>query len=211
MGRDVTISRSAENVRAPRQGRSQKRVDQILEAARSIIAQKGSAGLTISEIAGVADVTAGSMYQYFPGKAAVIHALAERSLEKLEAIFGALLEREPRSREAFAAMLADLLEDYHQFFCDDPVIRDIWAGVGSDKSLADLNQSASERLVQQLLPIVAALYPNRDLKSLSINLRLSLSFGDAATETALYADAETSRALIDQAKRFLMHFWLDVL
>ena len=47
-------------VRVPRQQRSRDRVEAILEAARALIGEKGSAGLKIQEIAERAKITAGS-------------------------------------------------------------------------------------------------------------------------------------------------------
>lgn len=69
--------------RTPIQNRSKKKVQQILDATVEIIAEKGSAGLSITWIAKRAGVTAGSMYQYFPNKDAIVYALAEFYLEEI--------------------------------------------------------------------------------------------------------------------------------
>ena len=68
-------------VRSPQQQRSKQRSEQILAAARAIILQKGCANLTISEIAAVAGVTPGSMYQYYRNKAAIVLALGQYYVE----------------------------------------------------------------------------------------------------------------------------------
>lgn len=65
----------------PRQARSRATFGAILDAAARILVAEGYAGLTTNRIAEVAGVGIASLYEYFPGKEAVIAALAERELE----------------------------------------------------------------------------------------------------------------------------------
>ena len=76
--------------RQPAQERSRKRVDAILQAAKELISEKGSAQLKIHEIAERADVTPASIYQYFPSKNSISHALAERSFGQMQEIIQAI-------------------------------------------------------------------------------------------------------------------------
>ncbi len=54
-------------------------VEIILEGASRVLAADGLAGFTTSKVADVAGVSVGSLYQYFPNKAAMIAALIERA------------------------------------------------------------------------------------------------------------------------------------
>jgi len=62
----------------PQQARSRATVDAILEAAADILIRQGSARLTTNRIAERAGVNIASLYQYFPGKDAIIAELRER-------------------------------------------------------------------------------------------------------------------------------------
>lgn len=55
-------------------------VDNIVEAAARILADRGWARLTTNDVAQVAGVSVGSLYQYFPNKLALVEAIRQRHL-----------------------------------------------------------------------------------------------------------------------------------
>jgi AcrR family transcriptional regulator len=59
----------------PRQSRSNALVAVILEAAAQVLAQQGAARFTTARVAERAGVSIGSLYQYFPNKAAILFRL----------------------------------------------------------------------------------------------------------------------------------------
>ncbi|MBN8888614.1 MAG: TetR/AcrR family transcriptional regulator [Rudaea sp.] len=67
--------------KAPQQQRSRATVDAIVEAAARILARRGWAGFTTNEVAAVAGVSVGSLYQYFPNKLALAEAIRRRHLD----------------------------------------------------------------------------------------------------------------------------------
>jgi AcrR family transcriptional regulator len=64
------------------QSRARQTIDAILEASARIVYRDGMANLTTNRIAEIAGVSIGSLYQYFPGKDAVLHALVQREFNK---------------------------------------------------------------------------------------------------------------------------------
>ncbi len=56
-------------------------VDVLLEATARILQTSGARKASTNEIARVAGVSVGSLYQYFPGKEALVAALIERKVE----------------------------------------------------------------------------------------------------------------------------------
>ena len=69
--------------RTPRQTRSRALVADILSAAARVFDEKGFEAATTNEIARVAGVSVGSLYQYFPSKASLVTALHERHAEEM--------------------------------------------------------------------------------------------------------------------------------
>ncbi|HEX7866405.1 MAG TPA: TetR/AcrR family transcriptional regulator [Variovorax sp.] len=69
--------------KAPTQQRSRVTVDVIVEAATRVLARRGWARFTTNEIAAVAGVSVGSLYQYFPDKLAIAEAIRERHLDEV--------------------------------------------------------------------------------------------------------------------------------
>jgi AcrR family transcriptional regulator len=69
----------------PRQERARLTVERILDAAARIFHEQGYAGTTTNEIADEAEVSVGSLYQYFPNKDAILVALTRRHIESARA------------------------------------------------------------------------------------------------------------------------------
>jgi AcrR family transcriptional regulator len=59
----------------PRQARSEASVAVILEAATQVLAKEGASRFTTARVAEKAGVSIGSLYQYFPNKAAILFRL----------------------------------------------------------------------------------------------------------------------------------------
>jgi AcrR family transcriptional regulator len=69
--------------KAPRQARSAATVETILAAAARVLRRQSLAGFNTNRVAEVAGVSVGSLYQYFPNKAALVAALIDREQERL--------------------------------------------------------------------------------------------------------------------------------
>ncbi|MEY4519919.1 MAG: hypothetical protein RLZZ499_2519, partial [Cyanobacteriota bacterium] len=69
--------------RQPQQQRSQKRVEQILDAAAIIFDQVGFEAATTHAISSQAKTAVGSLYQFFPDKLAIFNALELRHVERV--------------------------------------------------------------------------------------------------------------------------------
>jgi len=86
----------------PTQSRSQATFDALVDATTLLLPKLGYAGTTTNHIAARAGVNIASLYEYFPGKDAIVAQVAERLVERvmgrLEA--GALRVLEKGGREA---------------------------------------------------------------------------------------------------------------
>ena len=67
--------------KTPGQPRSRATVEAVVEAAARILETDGPAGFNTNAVARRAGVSVGSLYQYFPGKAALIAELSRRNAE----------------------------------------------------------------------------------------------------------------------------------
>jgi len=63
--------------------RRQRRRQHLIDAARKVIAEKGVANLTISDVTETADVAVGSFYTYFADKQELIEAAVWEDLQRL--------------------------------------------------------------------------------------------------------------------------------
>jgi AcrR family transcriptional regulator len=67
--------------KTPRQARSEATVESIFDATIQVLLAGGVARLTTTRVAERAGVSVGTMYQYFPHKQALLHAVLKRHLE----------------------------------------------------------------------------------------------------------------------------------
>jgi AcrR family transcriptional regulator len=70
--------------RQPKQRRALETFDAVLDAVMRILKREGAAAVTTNHIAEVAGVSIGSLYQYFPDKRAIFHALHSRHIEQID-------------------------------------------------------------------------------------------------------------------------------
>lgn len=76
----------------PQQARSTELVSAILEAAIQVLAKEGAARFTTARVAEKAGVSVGSLYQYFPNKAAILFRLQSDEWVQTTAMLQRILE-----------------------------------------------------------------------------------------------------------------------
>ncbi|PAV26969.1 TetR family transcriptional regulator [Tamilnaduibacter salinus] len=120
--------------RRPVQARSRERVEAILSHAASMITEKGVDGVSMSAIARSSEMSLASLYRYFPNKSAIVCALAEDHVERMEQAM-----REQLHRLTPADVVDTLIDLYYDFYCNEPAYRAIWTGVESMPELQALD------------------------------------------------------------------------
>jgi len=93
--------------KTPRQERSVATVDALLEATADILVRDGYATLTTNRIADRAGVNIASLYQYFPGKEAIVAELRRRHGTEQRAELRRLLDE--RGAGSFEATIRSLV------------------------------------------------------------------------------------------------------
>jgi AcrR family transcriptional regulator len=94
----------------PRQQRSRRTVDAILEAAAQVFEAQGYARGTTDRIAQRAGVSVGSLYQYFPNKDAILVALAQQHTDHGLLLARGMLASAPATAEGAEPWLRRLIQ-----------------------------------------------------------------------------------------------------
>ncbi|WHU05029.1 MULTISPECIES: TetR family transcriptional regulator [unclassified Sphingomonas] len=76
----------------PRQARSNQLVEAVLDAAVQVLTKEGAQRFTTARVAERAGVSVGSLYQYFPNKAAILFRLQSDEWQQTSAMLRAILE-----------------------------------------------------------------------------------------------------------------------
>jgi len=109
MSRNVGVSSRKE----PQQARSNELVVAVLDAAVQVLEAEGAQRFTTARVAERAGVSVGSLYQYFPNKAAILFRLQSDEWRRTSAMLRAILE--DRSMPPGARLRALV----HAFICSE--------------------------------------------------------------------------------------------
>jgi AcrR family transcriptional regulator len=188
--------------REPNQRRSRERVERILAAASALIAEKGSDAMRMGEVAAKAGVSIGSLYQYFPDKAAIVLRLAERYNAAGRACIQAALAG-PRSMKELRAAFMGLVDTYYALFLAEPVMRDIWSGTQADKALREIELADGRANGAILAEALARLRPTADRAGLATSAFLIMQLGEATMRLAISVKRAEGDALVAAYKRLV--------
>jgi AcrR family transcriptional regulator len=186
--------------KSPTQKRSRERVEHILASASRLIAERGSDTMRMSEVAELSGISIGSLYQYFPDKAAIIQTLAERYNAVSRACIAdglAHVKTVEDLRQAFSA----LIDEYYNIFLAEPVIRDIWSAMQADKSLREIELAESRQNAVLLSAALKRALPDEDLDRLKVPALLIMYLGECVMRLAISTGETEGRALIETYKR----------
>src|SRR3954454_6835852 len=104
----------------PKQARSVDLVAAILEAAVQVLSKEGAHRFTTARVAEKAGVSVGSLYQYFPNKAAILFRLQSDEWRQTTDLLRGILE--DASRPPLVRLRA-LVHAFLQSECDEAAIR----------------------------------------------------------------------------------------
>lgn len=208
----MPVDQQAEAVarrRVPSQARSRERVERILDIAKGMLVEKGSDALRMGEIAELAGISIGSLYQYFPDKAAVIGTLADRFNAIGHACVAAEL-RSVTSGQELAAAMDRVIDGYYQMFLAEPAMRAIWQATHADKALQAIDAADVAAHQALLRDVLTRLRPTADPSALAINALLTMQFVATAVRLAIAAERTEGDAIIARFKAMLVSGLLKV-
>lgn len=104
----------------PRQARSTELVAAILQAATQVLAKEGMTRFTTARVAERAGVSVGSVYQYFPNKAAILFQLQVEEWQQTTEMLRGILDD---TRQSPMQRLRTLVHAFLQSECDEAQMR----------------------------------------------------------------------------------------
>ena len=202
--RELPPAQASAARREPAQQRSRERLERILAAASTLIAQKGSDQVKMSEIAGLAQISIGSLYQYFPDKSAVIRTLAERyAAVNHQCIVDGLAG--VHDLGSLLGAFASLVDRYYEIFLAEPVMRDIWSGMQADKQLLALELAENQASAALLTAAMRRVHPRSDAKRIALSALLIWQLGEATMRLAISHPRREGALLVEAYKRMSAH------
>ncbi|WP_050419686.1 TetR/AcrR family transcriptional regulator [Bradyrhizobium tropiciagri] len=187
---------------APTQQRSRERFERILACATEIMAEKGSEAFRMSDIVERSGVAFGSLYQYFPDKAAIIGTLAERHNAVGRDCVRRDLAAVTAPRDLHPA-LCRIVDSYCEMFMREPVMRDIWQATQADRALQKLDADDMAVLAGLLSDAIRRVAPGVPAATLATFSALTMTLIAAAVRHAITLPPKKARQVLTQFKTML--------
>ncbi|WP_408648729.1 TetR/AcrR family transcriptional regulator [Tumidithrix elongata] len=143
--------------RQPKQKRSQERVEKILKAAAEVFIEVGYEAATTHTIAARAGTAIGSLYQFFPDKLAIFHALEVCHMEQVTAVNAKLLVPEITSLPI--EQFIQIMVETHAAYFQNPIPRIVYLQYFITPEMFQL---FDDRYVRQLIETMANLLRSRN-------------------------------------------------
>jgi AcrR family transcriptional regulator len=135
-----------------------ERYDKILEEAANLFLEKGFDGTTTNEIARHADVSIGSLYQYFEDKGAIVEALTARYIVAMHEVTSGLVSTE--TGDLPTDMAVDrLLSPILKFHLSHPEFRRLWLGAEVSSQLRDAMRAMDQEVLERVQEFLEARVP----------------------------------------------------
>ncbi|ENN88910.1 transcriptional regulator, TetR family [Rhizobium freirei PRF 81] len=186
----------------PQQERSIQRVDAILSAAAALIAEKGVSGMKMTELAVVAGIPIGSVYQYFPDKAAIVRALLDRHADliqqKVEEAFAGV-----KSRDHAIELVCGMIDWYYREFRGDPAYLGVWLGTDIDRDILQLNILHSNRVAGIFRESIRPFLPAESRIDLEARTQLFSHLIGASIRFAIMSDDDMALRALNEWKQVI--------
>ncbi len=180
----MTAQKSLATTRSPQQQRSKTRMNEILGATKSIMAQSGSIDLKMKDIAKAANVTVSSIYQYFPNKDAIVKVLAQSYLNQWSEQVATQVKQVSSAKE-IQGLILNLITDFYQRYKCDSVLQDIWGSKSSDNIYQNIDMEHNLVIQGIVYNELKYLFDQTNWPKLETTILLSLHQGSAAIRLAL--------------------------
>ena len=209
--------------REPRQARSRARVAQILAAADGILSVEGFEALTVRRIAQEAGVPVGSIYQFFPDKAAVVDALARGYIGEFDAAIEVLVadaeaysaehEGERRDQETdggWGDPVGRLVDEFADLYRSRPGYVALWSGRHLSPELARADEANNLAIAAGVRRILVARGILADGPELDLDAQVAVRVADVLLQFAFGRAAGGDPAVLAELKTLLRLYLADL-
>lgn len=187
--------------RRPRQQRSARRVQEMLDSCAALLTEVGYEGLTTSLIAERSGVAVGSLYQFFPDKHAVVRALALRNLNVfLDRVRSHVTDE--RSSDWWSAIDA-IMDEYAVMHRAVPGFRAVHFGDIIDLNLLDNERDNTAVVSEKLGELLVERFDLTPGPRLDRALTVAVEAADAVLKLAFRHNPDGDPELIGEAKRLI--------
>jgi AcrR family transcriptional regulator len=194
--------------RLPVQARSRERVERILDAAAQLLTEEGYNAVKTNLIAKRAGVSIGSVYQFFPNRFAIIHALANRYQARIAETMKDLMGPEAPIRP-WDEIIPEALDILADMWRSDWAFFSVWLAIQNTTELREVDQQNREMLIEEILaPFLTRILPLEDKEQIETVARVMFETTNLMLDQSMRMTGEQDPLMIDELK-FLLHSYLS--
>jgi AcrR family transcriptional regulator len=185
----------------PIQARSRARVQRVLDAADQVLTDQGPHAFTTTRVAQTAGIPVGSLYRYFPDKAAIIDALALRYWSDFEDLVAGVAETD--ERDPLPDPAAAILEALAAGFRARPGFRALWYGGFRTERVRDATRPTRTAIARSIERILATHWPAAAAGDRAVAAGMLVLAGDGLLREAFRLDPNGDAGLLAESKLML--------
>ncbi|MGF1567173.1 MAG: TetR family transcriptional regulator [Nodosilinea sp.] len=202
-------SHSSSNFRRqPKQQRGRARVEKILEAAAAVFDDVGYAAATTHLIAAKAETAVGSLYQFFPDKAAIFKAMELRHTERVKAMWEKV-DIPAMVRLPLRQMIGVLTQAVAELF-EQPVSRVVFVQFYVAREIfQEIDESMTQEAINFMANILKQRQPDLDAEQYALLAEVCVHSSNAVMLAALRSPNLEHRQRLAQEMEKLIVSYLE--
>lgn len=194
--------------RQPTQQRSRQRVRVILDAAAELLDEGGYPALTTTAISARADVSVGSIYQFFSNVDAIVTELVRDWVAGFDEIMSHL---GTLGGVSMAESIDRIIDEYVEFIRKTRGFVAVYFSNGLTGDSRALDRASNDALARELVSFWAGRYAMTPDDRMIVVARVAIHTGDALLALAFRRMPSGDETIIAEAKRAVRSYVLDAL
>ncbi|MBD2101050.1 TetR/AcrR family transcriptional regulator [Leptolyngbya sp. FACHB-261] len=189
----------------PRQARSQQRLQQILDAALAVLSEVGYEGMTTEAIALRAGTSKGSVYRFFPDRAAVFAALTERWAAHMRQLFATAVGPDA-AQMPLAEFVTRTIDVLDRFYTSQPEYQAIPIQVRLSPELQGIYSELNRELAQQLAAFFALRQADLPLTKRTLMAQVSVEMVSAVQLLSFTQEPVIQQEMVNEIKSAIFNY-----
>ncbi|MFE3583152.1 TetR family transcriptional regulator [Streptomyces vinaceus] len=200
----ATKEAAAKEAAPRRQARGERRIAQLLEAAASVFCRTGYAAASTNAIAREAEVSPGTLYQFFPNKEAIAIHLGDELLRRARDMHGQAFLPENLDKP-LPELLDAVLDPVIAFNCENPAFWALMQGSGIP-GITQEHEELHSGLLERVQDILRTFCPDGSPEELTRVSGMILGIFKAALDLILASEGAERAAYVAELKTVLLRY-----
>jgi AcrR family transcriptional regulator len=183
------------------QARSRARLRRVLDAADELLSREGAEAFSTTRVAELAGVSIGSVYRFFPGKEAIVEALAVRYWSDFEDLVAGVTESDERQPldDPVGAVLDVLVAGFRA----RPGFLSLWFGGLRTEQVRDATRPTRTAIARSIERMLGRHWPNASPRTRARVAEMAVLAGDGLLREAFRRDRRGDAAVLAESKVML--------